>query len=248
MRQILLTILMILCHELSAQISHSHNDYEQKPPFDSAYDLGFNSIEADLYVKDGEIFVAHDYDKIKSERTFKHLYLNSLLSKIKSNNGYPYSNKKHLTIMLDLKKDGRDLIKILSEQLKPYKSELKNVKIVLSGDMPKPNEFKNYDKMFFFDGRKDLVYTKKEFERVAFVSTSFLDFGKYWAGKDSIPNETFQKIDLFVQEMHNKGKIVRLWGTPNTILGFETLQKLNVDIIGTDDLELLSKFLKIPSK
>ncbi len=248
MRQILLTILMILCHELSAQISHSHNDYEQKLPFDSAYNLGFDSIEADLYVKDGEIFVAHDYDKIKTERTFRNLYLNPLLSKIKANNGYPYTNKKHLTIMLDLKKEGRDIIKALSEQLKPYKSELKNVKIVLSGDMPTPTEFKNYDKMFFFDGRKDFVYTKSEFRRVAFVSASFLDFGKYWAGKNPISNETFQKIDLFVQEMHIKGKMVRLWGTPNTILGFETLQKLNVDIIGTDDLELLSNYLKISSK
>jgi hypothetical protein len=44
--------------------------------------------------------------------------------------------------------------------------------------------------------------------------------------------------------MHEKGKMVRLWATPNTILGFETLQKLKVDIIGTDDLELLANFLK----
>jgi hypothetical protein len=29
-------------------------------------------------------------------------------------------------------------------------------------------------------------------------------------------------------------------------LGYETLQKLKVDIIGTDDLELLSNFLKKP--
>ena len=60
-----------------------------------------------------------------------------------------------------------------------------------------------------------------------------------------MPDKTFRKIDLFVKEMHDKGKKVRLWATPNTILGFETLMKLNVDIVGTDDLELLANFLNM---
>ena len=42
---------------------------------------------------------------------------------------------------------------------------------------------------------------------------------------------------------HAKGKRVRIWGTPNTTLAFETLKKLEVDFIGTDDLELLKKFV-----
>jgi glycerophosphoryl diester phosphodiesterase len=246
MRQIFLIIILFLTSKLSAQIAHSHNDYEQKLPFEAAYNLGFDSIEADLYLKENEIFVAHDWNKISTERTFKDLYLNPLLSKIKMNKGFPYPNEKTLTLMLDLKKVGREIMKVLFEQLKPYKKELKHIKIVLSGDMPPPEEFKNYDKIFFFDGRKELVYSKKEFKRVAFVSASFLDFGKFWIGKTPIPDETFQKVDLFVKEMHGKGKMVRLWATPNTVLGFETLQRLRVDIIGTDDLELLSNFLKKP--
>jgi glycerophosphoryl diester phosphodiesterase len=246
MRQIFLIIILFLSSKLSAQIAHSHNDYEQKQPFEAAYNLGFDSIEADLYLKDNEIFVAHDWNKILPERAFKNLYLNPLLAKITENNGYPYSIKKPLTLMLDLKKEGRELMKVLFAQLSPYKKELKHVKIVLSGDMPPPEEFKNYDKIFYFDGRKELLYSKKEFKRVAFVSASFLDFGKFWMGKTQIPDETSQKIDLFVKEMHSKGKMVRLWATPNTILGYETLQKLKVDIIGTDDLELLSNFLKKP--
>jgi glycerophosphoryl diester phosphodiesterase len=244
MRQIFLIIILFLSSKLSAQIAHSHNDYEQKQPFEAAYNLGFDSIEADLYLKDNEIFVAHDWNKILPERAFKNLYLNPLLAKITENNGYPYSIKKPLTLMLDLKKEGRELMKVLFAQLSQYKKELKHVKIVLSGDMPPPEEFKNYDKIFYFDGRKELLYSKKEFKRVAFVSASFLDFGKFWMGKTPMPDETFQKIDLFVKEMHHKGKMVRLWATPNTVLGYETLQKLKVDIIGTDDLELLSNFLK----
>lgn len=248
MKAIRLTFLigiLFLTPKLFAQIAHSHNDYEQKLPFEAAYNLGFDSIEADLYLKDNEIFVAHDWNEIKLERTFKNLYLNPLLLKIKADNGLSHQNKETLTLMLDLKKEGKEIIKALFERLKPYKKELKNVKIVLSGDMPPPKEFKNYDKIFFFDGRKELVYSKKEFRRVAFVSASFLDFGKYWMGITPMPDKTFRKIDLFVKEMHDKGKKVRLWATPNTILGFETLMKLNVDIVGTDDLELLANFLNM---
>ncbi len=235
---------LLFTSNIFAQLSHSHNDYEQKLPFETAHNLGFDSIEADLYLKDNEIFVAHDWDKINPERTFKNLYLNPLLSKIKDNNGYPYPNKKPMILLLDFKKEGRELMKALFEQLKPNKKELKNIKIVISGDMPPPTEFKKYDKFFFFDGRKNFIYSKKEFKRVAFVSSSFLDFGKYWMGKTPTQDETFKKIELFVQEMHSKGKIVRLWATPNAVLGYETLQKLKVDIIGTDDLMLLSDYLK----
>jgi glycerophosphoryl diester phosphodiesterase len=248
MRLFFLISTLFLSVKLFAQVAHSHNDYEQELPFEAAYNLGFDSIEADLYLQNNEIFVAHDWDKISPEKTFKNLYLLPLLAKIKDNEGRPYPNKKPLNLMLDLKKEGKQIMKTLFKQLSPYKKELKNVKIVISGDMPHPEEFKNYDKIFFFDGRKQLVYTKKEFKRVAFVSASLLDFGKYWMGKTSLPDDTFRKIDIFVKEMHEKGKFVRLWATPNTVLGYETLQKLKVDIIGTDDLILLSNFLKNSAK
>jgi glycerophosphoryl diester phosphodiesterase len=242
MRFFFLLIWVFFSTNLSAQIIHSHNDYEQKQPFFAAYNLGFDSIEADLYLKDGELYVAHDWKNVSAERTLKSLYIEPLLAKIKENNGFPYPNKKPLQLLLDLKREGKEILKVLYTQLKPYEKELRHVKIAISGDMPAPDEFQNYDKIFFFDGRKNLTYPKKSYKRVALVSASFLDFGKYWAGKEAINDETFQKIGTFVEEMHKKGKKVRIWGTPNTTLGFETLQKLKVDIIGTDDLELLAHF------
>jgi glycerophosphoryl diester phosphodiesterase len=244
MKKYLISIIISLFFSinLSAQITHSHNDYEQKQPFFAAYNLGFDSIEADLYLKDGELYVAHDWKNITPDRTLKSLYIDPLLARIKENNGFPYPNKKPLQILLDLKREGKEILVVLYAQLKPYKKELRHVKIVISGDMPMPSAFQNYDKIFFFDGRKNLTYSKKAYKKVALMSASFLDFGKYWAGKEPLSDETFQKINTFVEEIHAKGKKVRIWGTPNTVLGFETLQKLKIDIIGTDDLELLAKF------
>lgn len=245
MKKTLLLLGLSLCCILgvSAQIIHSHNDYEQKQPFFTAYDLGFDSIEADLYLKDGELCVAHDQKDVSTERTLRKLYIEPLLAKIKENGGYPYPNKKSLHLLLDLKKQGKEIMQVLDAQLKPYKKELRHVTISISGDMPKPEEFQNYDKMFSFDGRKSLTYSKEAFKRIYMVSASFTDFGKYWAGKEAISQEVADKISMFVNEMHAKNKKVRLWGTPNTTLGFETLKALQVDVIGTDDLPLLRNFI-----
>ncbi|MER0440222.1 glycerophosphodiester phosphodiesterase family protein [Emticicia sp. W12TSBA100-4] len=236
-------ILLVISSNISAQIIHSHNDYEQKQPFFAAYELGFDSIEADLYLKDGELCVAHDLKDVSTERTLRKLYIEPLFAKIQENGGYPYPNKKPLHLLLDLKKQGKEIMQVLDSQLKPYKKELRHVKISISGDMPKPEEFQNYDKMFSFDGRKSLIYSKKASKRIYIVSASFTDFGKYWAGKEALSQDTADKISVFVNEMHAKNKKVRLWGTPNTKLGFETLKALQVDVIGTDDLPLLRNFI-----
>lgn len=237
-------ILLLTSSKISAQIIHSHNDYEQKQPFFAAYDLGFDSIEADLYLKDGELCVAHDQKDVSTDRTLRKLYIEPLLAKIKENGGYPYPNKKSLHLLLDLKKQGKEIMQVLEKQLLPYKNELRHVTISISGDMPKPEEFQNYDKLFWFDGRRTLTYSKAAFKRVYMVSASFADFGKYWAGKEDLPQDVADKISVFVGEMHAKNKKVRLWGTPNTTLGFETLKALQVDVIGTDDLPLLRAFME----
>ena len=241
--RLIILSLVLLANQAFAQLIHSHNDYEHDRPFYDAYDLGYDSIEADLYIKDGELYVAHDWKNITEGRTFKALYFEPLLAKIKANKGYPYTEKKKLYLLLDLKKDGKLIMAELEKLFKPYKKELKHIHITISGDMPKPEEYAQYDKLFYFDGRISTVYPAKAYKRVDMVSASFTDFGKYWPGKQEMPEETYQKISEFVNFNHSRGKRVRIWGTANTILTFQTLKKLDVDFIGTDDLDLLKKFV-----
>ena len=39
--------------------AHAHNDYEHERPFFEAFQLGFGSIEADVYAVNGELLVGH---------------------------------------------------------------------------------------------------------------------------------------------------------------------------------------------
>ena len=45
--------------------AHAHNDYEHDRPLFDALDHGFTSVEADVHLVDGELFVAHNSDEIK---------------------------------------------------------------------------------------------------------------------------------------------------------------------------------------
>src|SRR5688500_17684262 len=40
--------------------AHAHNDYEHERPLYDALDHGFKSVEADIWLIDGELVVSHD--------------------------------------------------------------------------------------------------------------------------------------------------------------------------------------------
>ncbi|GHB55758.1 alkaline phosphatase [Persicitalea jodogahamensis] len=223
--------------------AHSHNDYEQKRPFYAAYELGFGSIEADVFLQDGVLYVAHNIEDIKPERTLKVLYLEPLLQKISENKGFPYPQRKELQLLIDIKNTGPATLAALQKLLSPYRKELRHVRIVVSGEMPPPEEMFAQDKLFTFDGRKELVYPKNAASYVVLVSSSMLGFGKYWDGLQPLNQEMRSRIEIFVQLQHAQKKLVRLWATPNTDLGYRTLKELGVDYIGTDDLAGLAAFL-----
>src|SRR5215475_1398103 len=63
--------------------AHAHNDYEHKRPLLDALDHGFCSIEADIYLVDGQLLVAHDRRDVRPERTLQALYLDPLRERVK---------------------------------------------------------------------------------------------------------------------------------------------------------------------
>jgi hypothetical protein len=67
--------------------AHSHNDYEQKRPLLDALEQGFCSIEADVWLVDGELRVAHDLAAARPGRTLEKLYLDPLLARANQNGG-----------------------------------------------------------------------------------------------------------------------------------------------------------------
>ena len=80
--------------KLTANQAHSHNDYKQQIPLLTAYYAGMGSIEADIFYRDGELFVAHERSEIKPGRTLQKLYLDPLAALYKENGNHPYPDTK----------------------------------------------------------------------------------------------------------------------------------------------------------
>lgn len=233
----------------SMQNAHAHNDYLHEKPFFEAYSLNYGMIEADIFIQNGNLMVAHEKKSIKPENTLTALYINPIIAKIKENHGRAYLGDNKLILLIDIKEEGDQVLKLLTNQLKPNRHlfDLKHnpnaVQIVISGDMPKSEDFKNYDSIFQFDGRPKNIYSSKSFKRIGLLSTSIMDFVKW--NKTGVYSEVETiKLRNFVDSVHHSGKRVRFWATPNTITSFKTLTELGVDYIGSDSLLLLANYFK----
>lgn len=70
--------------------AHAHNDYEHDRPLHDALDHGFTSVEADVYLVDGELLVAHDPWDVRPERSLRSLYLDPLRERVHAGHGSVY--------------------------------------------------------------------------------------------------------------------------------------------------------------
>jgi len=79
---------------------------------------------------------------------------------------------------------------------------------------------------------------------VILESESMFKFG-FWNGQGPIPATLKEKLKAYVAKVHANGRKVRLWATPDSLLGFQALLDIGVDYIGTDKLSLLADYLKL---
>ncbi|WP_428668595.1 alkaline phosphatase [Runella sp.] len=248
MRHFLLTVLVAYLTALQGhcQITytaanvHSHNDYAQANPFFGAYNLQCGAIEADVYLKDGELMVAHNPDEIKPERTLHALYLQPLAAQHREGKMYP------MQLLIDLKTPAAPALATLVDLLNrlPYVfGDNKPVKVVISGNMPSPNDFGKYPSWISFDGRFEETYSEAALARVPLFSAPFSAVSR-WNGLGIFPKEDREKLVDLVNRAHQKGKKVRFWGAPDNEAVWKELMAVGVDWIGSDNPQALMNYFK----
>jgi alkaline phosphatase len=229
--------------------THSHNDYLQSQPFYTAHANHFASMEVDVFLVDNELYVAHTKADIDQKRTIERLYIEPLLNQIKLNgNNKAYQDGGKLQLMIDLKTAGEPALKCLEAKLKPIRKyfDVTNnpdaVRLVITGDSPKPERFKAFDDIFFFDGKRNTPYSPEEMKRVAFFSAGLQEFTK-WNGLGRMVEEDYRKSKNFVDSVHQVGKQVRFWGNPDSKTCWQAFMKMGVDFLNTDSPAEMAKFL-----
>ena len=77
------------------EYAFSHNDYDHDKPLLDALNHGFNTVEADVHLINGKLYVYHDKPNVLDDnKTLENLYLNPLRSLIKKNKGVVYKNSQ----------------------------------------------------------------------------------------------------------------------------------------------------------
>lgn len=237
--------------------AHAHNDYEHARPLLDALDHGFCSVEADIYLVDGKLLVAHDRIKVKPERTLQALYLDPLRSRCRQNNGRVHPGGPVVTLLVDIKSETDPTYAALREVLKQYSDilsrftsigvEAKAVTIILSGNRPRQTLSQESVRYCALDGRLPDLDGSESATLFPLISDNWTGAFK-WRGVGAFPEQEKLKLKEIIQKAHGQGRTVRFWATPDRLEVWKELHAAGVDLINTDDLAGLQKFLSAPER
>jgi hypothetical protein len=230
--------------------AHAHNDYEHQRPLFDALDCGFCSVEADIYLVDGELLVAHDRKEVKPGRTLQSLYLDPLRERVKRNGGRVFPNGPEFTLLIDLKADWKTIYPVLRGVLTNYADVLTTfrdgakqtnaITVILTGDRSREMFAGESTRYAAFDG--DLSDLDSDASIVAWISSQWSQTFQ-WRGQGEMPEGERTKLKEIVTQAHARGRRVRFWGAPDFVAFWRVLQEAGVDLINTDDLKGAQVFL-----
>ncbi|KAI4290471.1 MAG: hypothetical protein L6R35_000254 [Caloplaca aegaea] len=116
---------------------HSHNDYWRRVPLYSAIEAGCISVEADIWLFDGQLYIGHSLASLTPNRTLASLYVDPLVKILENQNPttrfHPDGNASHngvfdtepeqpLTLLIDFKTSGPSLFPYVVSALEPLRS------------------------------------------------------------------------------------------------------------------------------
>lgn len=251
LRRSLLTNTIIIgalfsCFGQSVVPGHAHNDYMNKPALFEALEAQLVSVEADIHLMKGDLYVAHVRPLTRNKkRSLENLYLKPLFNHVQGNDGKVYSDYDGLFyLMVDFKSGSVEMYNRLVELLEKYKSmltvmengELKKgaVTVFLSGSRPYDAVVNSELKLAFLDGRPSDLGKQISEELMPVISDNYHNHLK-WNGTGEMPEEEQRKLRKLISQVHAEGKKLRLWASPDNPNAWKTFQTLGVDLINTDE-------------
>jgi glycerophosphoryl diester phosphodiesterase len=238
--------------------AHAHNDYEHRRPLQDALNRGFNSVEADVWLVDGELRVAHDLADAVPGRNLESLYLRPLADRVRETHGQVYKHGRDFQLLIDIKSDGPSTYAAIDKELTKYRGistvfingrVLKGaVTSVISGNRPLDVLKAQKVRYAGYDGRLSDLRSGLPASLMPLVSDNWTNHFT-WKGIGPMPTAERTKLHDIVVQAHDAGYRVRFWATPD-VRGaarealWSELGAAGVDHINTDDLHGLEAFLR----
>lgn len=234
--------------------AYAHNDYWHKRPLLDALENGYTNIETDIFHVGDEFVVAHLFPFFRQGKTLETLYLKPLYDHIARNKGRVYSDyNQPVVLMIDIKINGNNTYRAMKKLLEKYRSILtsyengkiteRQVTVILSGSKPIDSVRSENKRLVFIDEDLKTISKSNNPSSVCPLASCHYSSLLSWDGYGSMPAKEKTKLVLFVKMAHSQGKKVRLWASPEKEEVWRELLACGVDLINTDDLVSLRKFL-----
>lgn len=236
--------------------AHAHNDYEHDRPLLDALDHGFTSAEADVWLVDGELYLGHDRPDL--DRTLRAEYLEPLAQRFRENGGAIHAKwRDSLRLLIDVKSEGTAAWPVIDRQLAAYpqlfsafrqgRVHERAVTAVISGNRDVGAMQAATTRFSFYDGRMSDLGGPLSASLVPLISDNWTKFFT-WQGVGAMPAGERAKLHEIVATAHANGQQVRFWATPDLALPnrealWRELVAADVDVLNTDDLAGLQRFL-----
>lgn len=239
--------------------AHAHNDYEHARPLTDALSHGFTSVEADVWLVDGELLVAHDREDVDPGRTLESLYLDPLVARARREGGRIYRGYDGVfQLLIDVKSEAGPTYAAVHDVL----AEHRRVMTTFRNGAVRPDAV-----TAVISGNRDLAAMQAQRVRWAGYDGRMPDLGSglpasdlpllsdnwtknfTWQGVGPMPEVERVKLHDIVDRAHAAGYRVRFWATPDTpgpardaVWG--ELLAAGVDHLNTDDLAGLEAYLR----
>jgi hypothetical protein len=231
--------------------AHAHNDYQHPRPLLDALDHGFTSVEADVWLVDRELLVAHDRAATSPKRTLEALYLRPLAERL----AQPHPPRT-LQLLVDIKSEAEPTYRALHALLAAHSGMLTRythgrthaaaVSVIVSGNRPRALMLGQALRYAAYDGRLSELSGNPSAAFMPLVSDNWSDHFA-WDGSGPQPEAERAKLQRLVRQVHAQGRRMRFWGTPETPgpreAVWQQLRAAGVDYINTDDLSGLQAYL-----
>ncbi len=234
-------------------IAHSHNDFAQERPLETALENGYTSIEVDVTDRRGEVAVVHlgfwTYGTIRS------MYLDRL-QRLVDEKGSVYGDGKKFILWIEIRPfiTGPSIVPYLKKVLDAYPMFAvfgKSGTVVRPGAVEAivindraPEIFADRETAPACLGTNGVDLTSDPNE--PFECWNYLHWSSSfdWDGTGKMPDEEWQRLNELQAGAHVRGHRTRYWGVPDTPEFWKNARKLPFDLVGTDDLRSTMEILR----
>ena len=231
---------------------HAHNDYLHRRPLFDALDNGFCSVEADIFLVNDELYVAHFILLIRPNRTLESLYLKPLRERAKQFDGKIFPDTERFYLWIDIKSDAHQTYKVLHTVLEKYADILTRfedgvkvpgaVTVILTGTAGLNLIQNERIRYVCVDGRLGALYSDISTDFIPVISLNWRQEFPQFRGTLSTAER--EKLADQVQNAQSRGRKLRYWNAPDNEPFWQILYDAGVDLIHTDRLARLRIFLE----